>query len=185
MRPDFNLLLTTPRLRMTAITADCLDVIAIAMLAERDRVAAAFASTLLVLEKNPIDYALESRSDWEAGTRYRLAIWQGTSFLGLVLLREIDWDERSAELAYLLLEHAEGKGLAYEATSKVVQWAGEELGLEDLWARILAGNTRSEKLAAKLAFVHDPRPSKDYTDAHGVCHKTQRYTRANPAVRLK
>ncbi len=58
------------------------------------------------------------------------------------------WPE--PELGWVLFEGFEGKGLAFEASSRVRQWAYEELKFTTLTSNITPYNNRSIRLAERL-----------------------------------
>ena len=75
-------------------------------------------------------------------------------FIGQVgLLRPPHFPE--VELGWTVLEHAEGKGYAFEAAMGAMLWAWEQ-GFETLVSYIAPANTRSIALAERLGAVHDP-----------------------------
>lgn len=58
------------------------------------------------------------------------------------------WPE--PELGYVIFAAYEGKGVAYEASVRMRQWAYQDLGFTTLSSHIVPGNTRSEALAKRL-----------------------------------
>jgi RimJ/RimL family protein N-acetyltransferase len=75
------------------------------------------------------------------------------------------WPE--PEIGWTLQEHAEGRGVAYEAALRARRFAYEELGWITAISMVLAGNTRSIALAERLGAV------RDYDFEHerfGKCH---------------
>jgi RimJ/RimL family protein N-acetyltransferase len=75
-------------------------------------------------------------------------------FIGQVgLLRPPHFPE--VELGWTVLEHAEGKGYAFEAAMGAMLWAWEQ-GFETLVSYIAPANARSIALAERLGAVHDP-----------------------------
>lgn len=60
-----------------------------------------------------------------------------------------------AELGWTLLDHAEGKGFAFEAAMAVLGWAWAQ-GFETLVSYIDPENARSIALAKRLGAEHDP-----------------------------
>jgi len=63
------------------------------------------------------------------------------------------WPE--PEIGWTLMEHAEGKGLAYEATLAVRRYAYETLGWTTAISLIKADNARSVALAERLGCTRD------------------------------
>jgi RimJ/RimL family protein N-acetyltransferase len=54
------------------------------------------------------------------------------------------------EIGWILMDHAEGRGIAFEAASAVRAWAYDALHLGPLVSYIAAGNARSIRLAERL-----------------------------------
>jgi RimJ/RimL family protein N-acetyltransferase len=76
------------------------------------------------------------------------------AFLGRVGLHYWPtWGE--VELGYVLAAHAQGRGLAAEASRAWIEWARTHLGRESLVAVIQPANAASVGLALKLGFVFD------------------------------
>jgi RimJ/RimL family protein N-acetyltransferase len=67
------------------------------------------------------------------------------------ILHPADWPE--PELSWTLATPFWGKGLATEAAARVRQWAFATFARERLVSYILAENTRSQRVAAKLGAV--------------------------------
>lgn len=69
-----------------------------------------------------------------------------------------------AELGWTLMEHAEGRGIAFEAATEVRAYAYSEAGLRTLVSYIAPENQRSIRLAERLGarIDHDARrPAND------------------------
>ena len=61
---------------------------------------------------------------YQSGQEYHLAITEdGQEYLGTISLKDVDLNNRNAEYAICLRKKAMGKGLAYEATQKVLEFA--------------------------------------------------------------
>ncbi len=175
MRPTLDTVLRTPRLTLQPPQPDQAQIIVRSVLAERDRVEPLFARTIEAAVQGPDYFLAECQEDWTSGVRLRLFLWEQAQLRGNLMLRSLEWEEGSAELAYYLLAGGEGRGLALEGCSELIRWARETLQLHDLWLRIIPGTERSESLATRLGFVADPRPAADYIDAQGVAHPTRRF----------
>ena len=64
------------------------------------------------------------------------------------------------EIAFELLRHAWGRGLATEAVAAVVEWA-RSCRHERLWATVREWNTASRRVLAKVGFVETGRVERD------------------------
>ena len=83
--------------------------------------------------------------EWETGQAYRFAIEHEERMIGV-----IDVDEGS--LGYWIDRSAWGQGYAYEATSAVVRFAREHVGLLKLTAGRAYDNPASGRILCKLGF---------------------------------
>jgi RimJ/RimL family protein N-acetyltransferase len=82
------------------------------------------------------------------------AVESAGRFIGRVgLLHFIDWPE--PELAWTLAASVWGQGLATEAAAEVKRWAFTTLRRDRLVSYIRSGNTRSQRVAAKLGAAQD------------------------------
>jgi len=75
--------------------------------------------------------------------------------VGVVGLHHIDRAAACAQVAYELDEDHSGRGLATEAMQRVLEFAGAEMGLRRIEARIDPKNSRSVRLAERLGFVRE------------------------------
>jgi RimJ/RimL family protein N-acetyltransferase len=63
------------------------------------------------------------------------------------------WPE--PEVGWVVFADYEGKGIAYEAASRVREWAYSELGFTTLTSNIVPGNSRSVALAERMGAWHE------------------------------
>ncbi|HEY0416018.1 MAG TPA: GNAT family protein [Gaiellaceae bacterium] len=105
------------------------------------------------------DYSDETAADIEAlrvsGTMLVLAIADARSdaFLGFVALIPKEW--RSAELAYMVVPAARGRGLAHRAIRLLGDWAFRELSLGRLQLRIAPDNEPSIRVARRCGYTFE------------------------------
>ncbi len=59
------------------------------------------------------------------------------------------------EVGYWIRSDETGKGYATEATTRAIQIGFEEMSLHKVQLRIALGNTRSERIARSIGFVHE------------------------------
>ena len=167
--------LSSQRLSLRQLTQEDVDVLTGTMLLESERYEGSFARTLALVKKDPKLYFQECQKGWSEGSRYRLGVWFEESFAGLVGLRTIDLTGASAELFYFVTGAFEGRGIAYESTLALVNYARLEFGLVNLWLRVVPGNARSGKLAFRLGFTPAEVLPQSYTSLDGTVHDTQVY----------
>jgi RimJ/RimL family protein N-acetyltransferase len=92
---------------------------------------------------------------YATGTRATFAVVDARTrdvLLGSVGLQTIDWDQRAADVGYMLGAHARGRGVATRAVELVAAWAFATLDLERLELRTLAGNRASRAVARRTGF---------------------------------
>lgn len=75
------------------------------------------------------------------------------TIIGLIYLKELDWNKKQGELAYAISYQVEGKGYMTETVEAVSKWALEELELETLQIIAHKSNTASVRVAEKCGFV--------------------------------
>ena len=88
------------------------------------------------------------------GEEYHFILVQDTTekITGMCSLLGVDKIRRKAELGYWLVPEARGKGLAFEASRFVMDFAFGEIGLHKLWAETLSTNKKSGSLLLRLGF---------------------------------
>ncbi len=105
------------------------------------------------------DYGDQTASDIEdlrtSGTMLVLTIADAPSdaFLGFVALIMKEW--RSAELAYMVVPEARGRGLAQRAVRLVGDWAFDSLALGRLQLRIAPDNDASIRVAERCGYTFE------------------------------
>lgn len=100
----------------------------------------------------------DSGTAWAEGRAFDFAI-RGRDdpnyHLGNISVWPTSQRERSGEIGYWIRSAATGTGVATEAAARVIEVAFSELGLHRVTLRIAVGNRASERVAAKLGFVHE------------------------------
>ena len=79
------------------------------------------------------------------------------------------WPE--PEVGWVVFDGFEGRGIAFEAACRARQWAYEDLGFATLTSNIVAGNTRSMRLAERMGAwfersYHNPNMGEDQLWRH-------------------
>ena len=75
------------------------------------------------------------------------------SIIGLIYLKELDWDKKQGELAYAVGYQAEGKGYMTETVKAISNWALKELQLKTLQIITHKSNIGSVRVAEKCGFT--------------------------------
>lgn len=148
--------LTTEQLLLRELRPD--DARAVAIRAGDRRVA-----KYLIAVPTPYPVSLAMRwiagrvSWWPQGRGITLAITRRSEpdeLLGSVSLRRFSRDRR-AELGYWLGADAWGHGYATEAAIALVDFGFHEMGLQRIYAQVLAGNTASCRVLEKLGMLSE------------------------------
>ena len=72
--------------------------------------------------------------------------------IGLVILKELDWDKKQGEFAYCIDTGFEGKGLITKAVKLLSQHAIDDIGLEILQIVVHSSNNGSIKVAKNCGY---------------------------------
>jgi RimJ/RimL family protein N-acetyltransferase len=75
--------------------------------------------------------------------------------VGEVLLKWASAEHRQGELGYAFAEQVWGRGLAPEAAAAILTLAFDELGLHRVSAQLVAANSSSARVVAKLGMRHE------------------------------
>jgi RimJ/RimL family protein N-acetyltransferase len=127
-----------------------------------------------------IEWNAQARKDHERGSTLRFVICVGedTAPVGIIDLNNIDMLNRTAITAVMVGDQQYvGKGVARKAYELVLSHASRELGLEVVYARILAINERSRKLFESLGFENDGR-FRNAIRRNGARHDLLVYSRS-------
>lgn len=73
--------------------------------------------------------------------------------IGLVYLKNLDWDKKQGEFAYCIGYQYEGKGLTSKVVSALSTYAFDEMNMESLQIITHITNTGSVKVAEKCGFT--------------------------------
>lgn len=94
---------------------------------------------------------------------FKLKEKKNRTIIGLVYIKELDWDKKQAELAYCMGYQYEGKGWASKAVKALSEYAFVDLGLKTLQIIVHKTNTGSVKLAEKSGYTWQHTLLKEHT----------------------
>lgn len=103
-------------------------------------------------------FVRESMSAWAEGRAFDFAIRPPDDpdhHLGNVSIWWVSQANLIGEIGYWVRSDETGRGIATEATARMVQLGFEELHLHKVVLRIAVGNTASERIAEKLGFTRE------------------------------
>lgn len=87
--------------------------------------------------------------------------------IGLLIIKKIDWNTKTCELAYFIDANYEGKGIISKAIEELCTYCFDSLKLETLVLRIGEDNPGSLRIAEKNNFIKKYILKDDHTDFQG------------------
>lgn len=117
-----------------------------------------FLPITLAQNSTPTDSeAYINRKNWEADEKveFTFAIKEKISgnIIGLIILKDLDWDKKQGEFAYCIDKGWERKGVMTEVVEKLSAYAFSDLQLKVLHIIVHQSNIGSLKVAEKAGFV--------------------------------
>ena len=100
-----------------------------------------------------------------------------TNVVGLLILKELDWQKGIGEFAYCIGESFEGRGWITLAVTKLTKYAFEELKLRTLQIMVHETNGASIKVAEKCGYRWQKRLLKAHTPPDGIALDMELYER--------
>lgn len=85
------------------------------------------------------------------------------SIIGLIYLKELDWQKKQGELAYAISYQAEGKGYMTETINALSDWALKKLQLKTLQIITHKSNIGSVRVAEKCGYIWKGILSAEHT----------------------
>lgn len=76
-------------------------------------------------------------------------------YLGTISLKNIDYNNKSAEYAIALREKARGKGVAAEATRLLLKKGFEDMELHRIYLTVFADNLSAIKMYERCGFIYE------------------------------
>lgn len=105
-----------------------------------------------------VRFVRDSAAAWSEGRAYDFAIRtpdDDERHLGNVSVWHTSRREQAGEIGYWIRSTESGRGIATEATARILQVGFEELRLHRIVLRIAIGNRPSERIAEKLGFTKE------------------------------
>ncbi|MFG1705223.1 GNAT family N-acetyltransferase [Nonomuraea sp. M3C6] len=90
-----------------------------------------------------------------AGITWTVEELETGRFAANVDLRDLDWNDHTAEIGYMTAPWARGKGYAGEAVLAIARWLFERHGFARLQLRANLANAASQRVAEKAGFVRE------------------------------
>lgn len=105
-----------------------------------------FASMTLERAKNFIKYSFDEENQHFAVTDEK------DEYLGTISLKHISEKDHNAEYAIVMRNKAHGTGIAARATTEILRYAFNDLGLHRVYLNVLADNIAARKLYESCGF---------------------------------
>ena len=137
------------------------------VIANEDRLKSYFPKTLqqnLTPELSNI-FAEKKAKQFKAKEEFLFIIRENEikKLIGLVYIKEVDWDKKQGEFAYCIDYNTVGKGLMTEAIKQLSKHAFEIFGLKTLQIIVHKSNIASIKVAEKSNFTWIKTLKNEYT----------------------
>ncbi len=128
----------------------------------------------------------ESKKETEQFIAFVLEQYRGNEYLdwGIELKEESRFigtcgligvsENHSAEIGFIIHKKYWGKGIAIEASEKIMQYGFEKIGLKQIYARIFKENKNSQNVVRKMGFL-PADPSAFETSAEDSCQGANVY----------
>ncbi|WP_273273146.1 GNAT family N-acetyltransferase [Maribacter polysiphoniae] len=94
---------------------------------------------------------------------FKLTEKEHRTIIGLVYIKNTDWDNKQAELAYCIGYQYEGKGFITQSVKELATYAFEHLGLTTLQIVVHKTNIGSVKVARNNGFTWQKTLPKEHT----------------------
>ncbi len=94
---------------------------------------------------------------------FKLKEKEQRTIIGLVYIKELDWDKKQAELAYCIGYQYEGKGWTTQTIEALSEYALTNLGLQNLQIIVHETNIGSVTVAKKCGYIWKRTLLKEHT----------------------
>lgn len=94
---------------------------------------------------------------------FKLKEKKNQTIIGLVYVKELDWDKKQAEMAYCIGYQFEGEGIITQTVKALSKYAFDTLGLQTLQIIVHKTNPGSIKVAEKCGYTWQRTLLKEHT----------------------
>ena len=126
--------------------------------------------------QDALDWIEKTHKDFETREAFQFAVVlkESGEVIGGAGLHSVNWDNRKAEVGYLIRKQDRGKGYATEAVRLLLEYAFKDLQLNKVGARMFAVNEASKKIVENCGFTLEGTFRKErYKD--GIYYDELRY----------
>lgn len=101
-------------------------------------------------------FVLDKMKQWKQKTQFAFLIFNNKDkIIGHFNIREINWHKQEAELSYWLDEAVVGKGMMTAIIKTMCDWIFRTTTIKRVIAKVVVGNTASEKVLEKNGFQYE------------------------------
>ncbi len=93
---------------------------------------------------------------------FTFLITEKENILGVIFLKEIDWNIPKCELGFFIDRDHEGKGIITGCLNLIVRYCFDELKMQKIFMRIPVDNTASRRVAEKNGFRQEGILKNDF-----------------------
>lgn len=137
----------------------------------RDRILDSFPLMLSnIYDELSAEYFIRKKiEEWEERSAFNFGIWlkENQQCIGYISIKNIDWVIPRGEVAYVISEEYERRGIMTEALTSIIKFGFESLSINRLYLRILTSNNRSYELAERCGFSREGILRKDQKTYEG------------------
>ena len=115
-------------------------------------------------------YIIDKEVECQSKSEFTFAIktLDRPEIIGIIIIKEIDWNIKQGEFAYCIDSNYENKGWMSKAINAVSKYAFEILGLKKLQIIVHKDNIGSSKVAQKCNFVWKKTLLEEYTPPNDI-----------------
>jgi len=134
------------------------------MISNHDRFYRYFPKTLEqnLSTKASNDFIQQKSAQFDAKEEFLFVLKKAISVVGLIYIKELDWNKKQGEFAYCIGKEYSGKGLITKAVQYLSKYAFSDLGLEVLQIMVHRDNTPSVMVAKNARFTWQKTLVKSY-----------------------
>jgi len=115
----------------------------------------------ITLEKAK-DFSINKEKAFKNKIEFLFVLKKVNKIIGLIYIKELDWNKKQGEFAYCISSGYENKGLMSKAVRELSQYAVENLGLEIFQIIVHKDNIASVKVAENCNFIWQRSLPEEY-----------------------
>ena len=121
---------------------------------------------------NAIEFINTSTLLWNQGTVFQYGVHRrfDDRLIGQIKIKNISLEKSALELSYFIDQASRRQGFTIESMHAIVRLTFDKLHFKRINIRVIASNTESLQLAAKLGFVEDKIRKRDFVCGFGEVH---------------